>query len=165
MLWQGKRVGGCGQKGAGPAEGWCSSFLFRFGFPPFLGISHLHHRPTGGKSGHCLTGYPGSSRVWPSAIRDRGSFPAASHQKHRWQCWAPSTRCSAAGPQHPGGLGGPGYNNSEAPGACREAGAGDTLHAPLPDAGRLISGCPFPCSSLFLSRQGGTIPQAWLRRY
>lgn len=158
-------MGGCGQKGAGPAESWCSSFLLRFGFPLFPGISHLHRRPTGGEI---------------RSLFDRLSWKrqglAISHQRQRLfsSCIPPEAPAAALGTRYPlqcrGAAAscrarGLGYNNSEAPGACGGAGAGDTLHAPLPDAGRLISGCLFPCSPLSLSHQGGTIPRAWLCRY
>lgn len=67
----------------------------------------------------------------------------SSGQKHPWQRWAPATR-SASLASHRDTTKAEPPVPAEARERRGEAGAGDTLHALLPDAGRPISGRPFP---------------------
>lgn len=136
--WKGKQVGGCGQQGAVPVEGWRSGFLLQFGFFPFVGMSCLLHRKSAGEN---------QVSIW-QAILEAAGFGCQS-QRLLPGCIPPEAPVAELGAHHPlcccsilPGWG-TGYNNSEAPGACEGAGAGDTLHALLPDAGRPISGHPF----------------------
>lgn len=94
-----------------------------------------------------------------------------SGQKHPWQCWAPATRSASLASHRDTTIAEP-----PVPAEARErrweaggAGAGDMLHALLPDAGRPISGRPFPrVPPLPFSpagRRGGVVPRAQARLY